>query len=382
MNLALEYRPRRFSEVVGQLPVVAVLRSMVRSGDVQPALLFSGSHGTGKTSVGRIFASGLNCGTSDDGDACGSCVNCISVQEGTSSSVIEIDAASHGLVDDIRNLRELLTYQMVAGWTVVLLDEAQSMSQEAYNALLKILEEPPPQTCFVLLTTEPHRISETVKSRCMSFSFRRIPDPLLTDRLGWVAEQQGINVQVEVLQEIARLADGGLRDALMLLDQANRVGCLAIEEFQEMFGIAEIGYELLEAALNRDTLEGLGLLDKFFYRSGDSDELLRMLSRSLTQIMVRVAGGGSDVQSEALTRLAASAHPAQLAAGAKLLWDAPTRISHLDPRTGVEMVFILLQDAFDPQMPIPQTREVPASKEGSARLTLSAMVEKANESVG
>ena len=211
----------------------------------------AGKGGTGKTSVGRIFASGLNCGTSDDGDACGSCVNCISVQEGTSSSVIEIDAASHGLVDDIRNLRELLTYQMVAGWTVVLLDEAQSMSQEAYNALLKILEEPPPQTCFVLLTTEPHRISETVKSRCMSFSFRRIPDPLLTDRLGWVAEQQGINVQVEVLQEIARLADGGLRDALMLLDQANRVGCLAIEEFQEMFGIAEIGQFGIEKSLGR-----------------------------------------------------------------------------------------------------------------------------------
>lgn len=381
MNLALEYRPRRFSEVVGQAHVVAVLRAMVKSGDVQPALLFSGSHGTGKTSVARIFASGLNCGSPDVGDPCGECESCLAVSAGRSSAVIEIDAASNGLVDDIRRLRELVQYQMIpGGWTVVLLDEAQSMSQEAYNALLKVLEEPPPQTVFILLTTEPHRILETVKSRCMSFTFRRIGDQMLVDRLRSVAEAEGINVQVEVLAEVARMSDGGLRDALTLLDQARRVDALVLDRFSEVFGVADIGFDLLEAALNREVIAGLDLLDQYFYYSGDSDELLRTLSKAVTTVMTRVAAGPG-LEDSPVARLARTASPGQLMAAAKLLWDARTRISHLDPRTGCEMIFVLLGDAFHPQVPIHQAKEVPVSPAPVVRLSLAAMVEKANDAL-
>ncbi|MFN9645809.1 MAG: DNA polymerase III subunit gamma/tau [Cyanobacteriota bacterium] len=217
-----KYRPQKLSELVGQEAIAATLGNALRTGRIAPAYLFSGPRGTGKTSSARILARSLNCIGSEGPtpEPCGVCELCTAIAAGNALDVIEIDAASNTGVDNIRELIERSRFAPVqARWKVYVVDECHMLSTAAFNALLKTLEEPPPQVVFVLATTDPQRVLATILSRCQRFDFRRIPLEALEQHLGWIAEREAIAITPEALHLVAQRAQGGLRDAESLLDQ-------------------------------------------------------------------------------------------------------------------------------------------------------------------
>jgi DNA polymerase-3 subunit gamma/tau len=217
-----KYRPQRFDQLVGQEAIAATLSQALLTGRIAPAYLFSGPRGTGKTSSARILARSLNC-TASEGPTpqpCGHCELCEAIANGSALDVIEIDAASNTGVDNIRDLIERSRFAPVqARWKVYVVDECHMLSTAAFNALLKTLEEPPPQVVFVLATTDPQRVLPTILSRCQRFDFRRIPLEALQNHLSWIAGQEAIGITPEALHVVAQRAQGGLRDAESLLDQ-------------------------------------------------------------------------------------------------------------------------------------------------------------------
>ena len=217
-----KYRPQRFDQLVGQEAIAATLGLALTSNRIAPAYLFSGPRGTGKTSSARILARSLNCLNSDGPtpEPCGTCELCTTIAAGTALDVIEIDAASNTGVDNIRELIERSRFAPVqARWKVYVVDECHMLSTAAFNALLKTLEEPPPQVVFVLATTDPQRVLPTILSRCQRFDFRRIPLDALETHLSWIAQEEAIDIRSDALHVVAQRAQGGLRDAESLLDQ-------------------------------------------------------------------------------------------------------------------------------------------------------------------
>jgi len=219
--LARKYRPGTFSEVVGQNHVTRTLKNAIASGRLGHAFLFSGLRGVGKTSVARILAKSLNCeGEHEPGEPCGRCSSCVEVDEGRSLNVVEMDAASHTGVDDIRELREAVMYAPAEGkHKVYIIDEVHMLSKSAFNALLKTLEEPPPRVTFILATTEPHKVPVTIHSRCQRYDFRRIPSAMTAEHLGRICGSEGVEISPDSLHRIAVAAEGSLRDSQSLLDQ-------------------------------------------------------------------------------------------------------------------------------------------------------------------
>ncbi len=217
---ALKYRPQRFEEIVGQPHVSQTLQNAVAQGRIVHGYLFAGPRGTGKTSTARVLAKALNCESGPTPQPCGECSNCVAIQEGRSLDVIEIDAASNRGIDEIRVLRERVAYAPAESrYKIYILDEAHMLTRDAANAFLKTLEEPPPQTYFILATTEPHRIIPTIMSRCQRFDFRAIPIGLISERLREIAADEEVQVDEAALTAIAIAADGAMRDAESILDQ-------------------------------------------------------------------------------------------------------------------------------------------------------------------
>jgi DNA polymerase-3 subunit gamma/tau len=336
---------------------------MVKTKNVSPSMLFVGSRGTGKTTTGRIFAAALNCEKpTDGGDCCASCASCVEVQNGTSFSVMEVDAASNGLVDDIRGIKELVSYAHEGDWRVIMLDEAHSMSPAAFNALLKVLEEPPPFTVFVLLTTEANKILDTVASRSMSFEFRRLTTADIIGRLRLISEEKGLDASEPLLLEIAERAQGGMRDAVMLLDQVSTIGITDVAGYRELFGIRDVSFPLLRAALDGDHAGGIGIIEDYFLNTGDASGMVNDLVLLVKDLLVIQSGGdpkqSSDVDPEERKELARAMDPVRLVGVIKVLWDLKGRVRAVDndQRAAMHMAYALISDALQvrsPSAPIP-----------------------------
>src|SRR6185312_5934642 len=220
-SLYRKWRSQTFDEMVGQEPIVRTLKNALNSNSLAHAYLFTGPRGTGKTSTARLLAKTINCLNSKDGEPCNECLQCREITAGNSFNVIEIDAASNRGIDSIRELREKVMMPPSTGkYKVYILDEAHMLTTEAFNALLKTLEEPPAHAIFVLATTDVHKLLPTVISRCQRFDFKRFTTRQIVEHLRHVAGEEKIEVERSALELIARTAAGGMRDALSLLDQA------------------------------------------------------------------------------------------------------------------------------------------------------------------
>ena len=221
--LALTYRPRRFAEIIGQKPTRAVLAKIVGSGELPASMIFAGVRGTGKTSMARITAKAINCETPRGIEPDGTCPSCVAIDRGGAAYYIEIDAASHSGADDMRQIVEDARYSAGGHWKVYVLDEVHNLSSKGFDVLLKTLEEPPPRTSFILVTTEPERIPDTIHTRSMYFGFTKITEPAIGLRITEIAIAEGIDMSHDAAKLIASRADGGMRDAIMMLDQLSRL---------------------------------------------------------------------------------------------------------------------------------------------------------------
>ncbi len=241
-SLYRKWRSQTFDDLVGQEPIIRTLKNALKSGNLTHAYLFTGPRGTGKTSTARLLAKTVNCNNPKDGEPCNECLQCREITAGNSFNVIEIDAASNRGIDNIRDLREKVMMPPSTGkYKVYVLDEAHMLTTEAFNALLKTLEEPPPYAIFVLATTDVHKMLPTVLSRCQRFDFKRISTRQIVERLLYVSEQEHIKLDRTAAELIARTAAGGMRDALSLLDQAIAYAGeeIALAQVQAMLGVAD-----------------------------------------------------------------------------------------------------------------------------------------------
>jgi DNA polymerase-3 subunit gamma/tau len=265
--LARKYRPATFAEVVGQQHVTGTLRAAIRKGKLSHAYVFAGPRGCGKTTVARLLAKALNCRDRQDGDPCGVCPACVGIAHGSYLDVLEIDAASHTGVDNVRELREMAQYTPTdGGCRVFIVDEVHMLSKGAFNALLKILEEPPPSVYFFFATTEPNKIPRTILSRCQRFDFRLLTPAELAGRLREIAAAEQVALQESGLGQLVSLAEGSLRDGLSLLDQAI-AGCegdIDEEAVVALFGLvrSESYHEFNEAMIAGDAARALALVDQ------------------------------------------------------------------------------------------------------------------------
>lgn len=289
---ARKYRPSTFNSVVGQKALTATLRNSIATDRLAHAYLFCGSRGVGKTSCARIFAKTINCtNRTPEGDACNECESCRAFNENRSLNIIELDAASNNSVDDIRALVDQVQIPPTTGrYRVFIVDEVHMLSQAAFNAFLKTLEEPPGYVVFILATTEKHKIIPTILSRCQIYDFNRITIQDMVDHLTYVASQEGISVESSALNVIARKADGAMRDALSIFDQvaASSMGNITYQSTIENLNILDYEYytRLLDAFLNQDVPQALLIYKEIREKGFDSLFFINGLASHLRDLMV------------------------------------------------------------------------------------------------
>ena len=286
-----KWRPRTFDDVVGQDHITETLKRQVASGRLSHAYLFTGTRGTGKTTCAKILSRAVNCQNPVDGNPCNQCSACLGIENGSILDVLELDAASNNGVDQVRALRDEAVYTPAAvRKRVYIVDEVHMLSTPAFNALLKILEEPPEHLMFILATTELHKVPATIKSRCQQFSFKRILPGQIAQRLGYVAGQEGIDLTGEGGALLARLADGGMRDALSLLDQCAGAGQRVDEqEILDTLGLAgnlETA-KLMGLIAAHDTAGALETLGRLYGNGKDVSSVLEELSSLARDLLLR-----------------------------------------------------------------------------------------------
>ncbi len=295
-----KYRPQTFDDVSGQTAVTQTLKTQLLTGKMSHAYLFTGSRGTGKTSCAKILAKAVNCLNPDNGNPCNCCEACKAIDSGSCMDVLEIDAASNNGVDNVRDLRDDAIYTpSQVKMRVYIIDEVHMLSISAFNALLKIIEEPPEHLLFILATTELHKVPATILSRCQRFSFRRISQEDIAARLQFVAYQENIELDDGAARVIARLADGGMRDGLSLLDQcaSASTGELTAERVYACLGIAgeqKCG-ELMGYIANHDTKSALELFNRLYTEGKDLSAMLDEMACLTRDLLVMKTAGGAGI---------------------------------------------------------------------------------------
>ena len=351
-----KWRPRTFGDVVGQEHITDTLKRQVASGRLSHAYLFTGTRGTGKTTCAKILARAVNCEHPQDGDPCNACPSCLGIENGSILDVLELDAASNNGVDQVRALRDEAVYTPAAVVKrVYIVDEVHMLSTPAFNALLKILEEPPPHLLFILATTELHKVPATIKSRCQQFAFKRILPMQIAQRLEYVAGEEGIPLTPEGAALLARLADGGMRDALSLLDQCAGGGT-AVDEQAVLDTLGLAGNvetaSLMERLADRDTAAALDTLGRLYANGKDVGSVLGELAALARDLLLRktapqscgalMAGGYDEATLRRLgERLPAPRLLQMLTQLQKTAGDLPRSASR---RTDAELCLIRLSD--------------------------------------
>jgi DNA polymerase-3 subunit gamma/tau len=359
------YRPQTPAEVLGQDHVVRALTGAIREGRLHHAFLFCGPRGTGKTSTARILAKMVNCATGPTAEPCGGCEQCLAIRDGTHLDVVEIDAASHGGVEDARELREKAPTAPVQGREkVYIIDEAQRLSREAFDALLKVFEEPPPGVRFVLATTEPHKMPATIVGRCQRFDFRRHTSEGLAELLQKVAAEEGIALDDSAAHAIARQAEGSARDALSLLDQAGVLGGERVDDsvVQALLGAprSQVQVELADAVAVGDARSAFEIVNRLVQ---DGQDLRNVTTETLAHfrdlLLVKTAPGQEDLLDvaadgyEPLSMQADKFTPSELARVIELLLAAQNDMRWTtSPRLSLELALV--------RATIPETDPSPA----------------------
>ena len=292
-----KYRPQTFDDVVGQMAVTQTLKTQLMGDKMSHAYLFTGSRGTGKTSCAKILAKAVNCLNPENGNPCNRCSACRSIDDGSCMDVLEIDAASNNGVDNVRDLRDDAIYTpSQVKKRVYIIDEVHMLSISAFNALLKIIEEPPEHLLFILATTELHKVPATILSRCQRFSFRRISQEEIASRLQYVAYQENIDLDESAARVLARLADGGMRDGLSLLDQVASAtsGELTAQQVYACLGIAgeQRCAELMDGIAQHDTKRVLELFNRLYAEGKDLSAMLDELVCLCRDLMVMKTAPG------------------------------------------------------------------------------------------
>lgn len=297
--LYLAWRPMRFEDVIGQEHITRTLRNSLKSGRVRHAYLFSGPRGTGKTTTARLLAKAVNCRHAEPAQRpCNDCAACRAVNEGRYLDLIEIDAATHTGVDDVRDLRDKIAFAPGEGsYKVYIIDEVHRFTGNAFDALLKTLEEPPPHAVFVLATTEIDKVPATIKSRCLPFEFRRVPLPTVADHLQHIAAAEGLQVERPALELIARQGTGSVRDSISLLDQVvtDPEAEITLELTQDVLGTAagEAVRALLDALVQRDAAAGLDVINQAVDAGSDPQQFGQQVVEQLRNLLLTLTAGAA-----------------------------------------------------------------------------------------
>ncbi|HTZ47557.1 MAG TPA: DNA polymerase III subunit gamma/tau [Verrucomicrobiae bacterium] len=356
--IARKWRPQTFADLVGQTHVTETLANAIRNDRVAHAYIFSGARGVGKTTAARILAKALNCVQGPTPEPCGVCDSCKEIASGTSLDVIEIDAASNRGIDQIRELREMVRYAPAAArHKVVILDEAHMLTGEASNALLKTLEEPPDRVIFVMATTEPEELEDTIRSRSQHFHFRALTFAEITSRLKYIAGQENLKIDDGALSVIARMAEGSMRDALSLLEQA-RAYCgddIMDNEVRELLGVVpeDALQELVESIHERSAERALGLVHRFQREGRNLQHFCREAIRHMRNLLIaRVCGADSELiaatpeQRPGLAKAAALFTEEDLTRYFQILLQVDYEVrKEMDPRVHLEMGLLRLVNA-------------------------------------
>jgi DNA polymerase III subunit gamma/tau len=356
--IARKWRPQTFADLVGQTHVTETLQNAIRNNRVAHAYIFSGARGIGKTTAARILAKALNCVHGPTAEPCGVCDSCKEIAAGTSLDVIEIDAASNRGIDQIRELREMVRYAPAAArHKVVILDEAHMLTGDASNALLKTLEEPPDRVIFIMATTEPENLEDTIRSRSQHFHFRALTFAEITDRLKYIAEQENLKIDDGALSVIARMAEGSMRDALSLLEQA-RAYCgddIHDKEVRELLGVVpeDALQEMVEAIATQSADRALGLVHRFQREGRNLQHFCREAIRHIRNLLIaKVCGVGSDLiaatpdQRPGLEKAAALFSEEDLTRFFQILLQTDDDVRRkMDPRVHLEMGLLRLVNA-------------------------------------
>lgn len=293
-----KWRPKTFDEVIGQEHITETLKNQVRTGHLSHAYIFIGTRGTGKTTCARILAKAVNCENPIDGNPCNRCRYCRGIDDGSILDIVELDAASNTGVDNVRDLKEEAIFSPAAAKKrVYIIDEVHMLSMQAFNALLKIIEEPPEHLMFILATTELQKVPATILSRCQRHSFRRIPTERLAAYLQEIAARESLQLEPEAAVQIGRLAEGGVRDALSILDQCSAGGRITVNTVFETMGLSGNRnlVELLQVILRHDSASALRLFQQIWLDGKEPATFLGELNGLLRDVMiVKAAGAGAE----------------------------------------------------------------------------------------